>query len=74
MPATSQSKLWGRVRCSSCQHLVDVVDGEYARHYIRNEICVLSLRRIEFRTHIIHRGVRLRIPQRASSWAGRTGR
>lgn len=36
----------GKVKCPKCQAKVDRVDGEYARHYVRVELCTMSRREI----------------------------
>lgn len=38
-----------KVRCSRCGQNVHPVDGEYARHYVKGELCVGSKREISTR-------------------------
>jgi uncharacterized Zn finger protein (UPF0148 family) len=38
----------GKVACPKCEQTVDVVDGEYARHYVvMNVICTMSKRELQ---------------------------
>jgi hypothetical protein len=38
----------GKIRCPKCEQLVDIVDDEYALHYVlMNIICTMSKREID---------------------------
>lgn len=38
----------GKVTCPKCEQVVDVVNGEYARHYVvMNVLCTMALREIQ---------------------------
>ena len=35
-----------KATCPACNRKVDRVDGEYARHYVRGELCLAARREI----------------------------
>lgn len=37
----------GKVQCPKCEKTVDRVDGEYARHYTKSELCTMSRRELK---------------------------
>lgn len=38
----------GKILCPKCEQMVDIVDGEYARHYVvLNVLCTMAKREID---------------------------